>query len=133
MDKDFAKIGKELGKYVEETFSPEDSILLEIRKRSLEAGLPEIQVGRIDVRHLEIISAMMRAEKIVEIGTLGGYSAVSLARGMQPHGQIHTFEYEARYAEVAKKSFELAGISDRTHVYVGEALKNLAQIEDCGR
>ena len=105
--------------YLEGVFGEEDSVLSGIRERSRAAGLPDIQVARFDGRHLEVIVRAVGARRVVEIGTLGGYSGVCLARGLAPGGRLDTFEYEPRHAEVARESFRRAGLDDRVRIHVG--------------
>jgi len=117
--------------YLETVFGPEDAILAEIRERSAAAGLPDIQVARFDGRHLEVLARAVGARKAVEIGTLGGYSGVCLARGMTG-GRLDTFESEPRHAEVARESFRRAGFADRVRIHVGRAREELVKIESDG-
>ena len=119
-------------RYLESVLGPEDAVLAEIRERSRAAGLPDIQVARFDGRHLETIVSAIAAKWIVEIGTLGGYSGVCLARRMAPGGRLDTFEYEPRHAEVARESFRKAGVADRVRIHVGAALEKLSGIESDG-
>jgi caffeoyl-CoA O-methyltransferase len=119
-----------IGVYLEGVFGPEDEILAEIRARSEREKLPSIEVARFDGRHLEVIARAVGARKIVEIGTLGGYSGVCLARSLPEEGTLDTFEYEPRHATVAEESFRRAGLGDRVKIHVGAALENLEKIED---
>ncbi len=118
-----------LARWAEETFAPEDPVLAEIRERSARAGLPTIAVGPMDGLHLEVIARAVCAKKAVEIGTLGGYSGVCLARGMGPDGFLHTIEVEPRHAQVAAASFERAGVAGTVRIHVGSAQEKLAEIE----
>ena len=132
MPKSFARAEEALQNYVLETFHPEDAVLLEIRKRAAEEGLPDIHVGPMDGLHLEVIARAMGARKIVEIGTLAGYSGVCLARALPQGGKIYCFEYEPKHAEVSRESFKKAGLSDKAEILVGDALGNLPKIENQG-
>src|SRR5262249_52086334 len=118
--------------YVEELLEPEDAILREIRDRSAQEGLPRIAVGPFDGRHLEVLARMAGARRIVEIGTLGGYSGVCLARALPPGGKLDTFEYEPKHARVAEESFRRAGVADRVRIHVGPAIDRLPEIEPEG-
>ena len=118
--------------YLETVLGPEDDVLREIRERSRGAGLPDIQVARFDGRHLETIARAIAAKRIVEIGTLGGYSGVCLARGLSHGGRLDTFEYEPKHADVARESFRRAGLEDRVRIHVGAALEKLSGIEHDG-
>lgn len=132
MQKIFGQNDPKMATYAEETFKPDDAILQEIRKRSTEQGLPEIQVGPMDGLHLEILTRAFGAKKIVEIGTLGGYSGTCFARGMGEGGRLYTFEVNEDNARVAKDSFRKAGVENRVEIFVGPALENLAKIENLG-
>ena len=127
--KGFGQGSRELARWAEGVFEPEDEVLREVRERSLAAGLRPIQVGSFDARHLEVIARAAGARKGVEIGTLGGYSGVSLLRGMAPAGFLHTFEVEPRNAAVARESFERAGFGAQVAIHVGPALQRLPRIE----
>ena len=131
-EKAFGQSSPELAEYVGREFGPEDDVLAEVRERSLAAGLPAIQMGPFDNLHLEILTRAIGARKAVEIGTLGGYSGISIVRGLAPGGVLHTFEYEPKHADVAGDSFRRAGFSDRVQVHVGPALEHLPEIEGEG-
>jgi caffeoyl-CoA O-methyltransferase len=131
-NKGFGQGAPELAAWAERTFSPEDEVLAEIRSRSVAAGLPPIAVGRMDGLHLEVLARAAAARRAVEIGTLGGYSGVCLARGLADGGVLHTFELEPRNAEVARESFRKAGVADKVRLHVGRALEELAKIEGEG-
>lgn len=133
MSKDFSGgHAPELIQYVLETFKPEDSVLVDIRKRTEAAGIPLIQVGAVDGLHLEVLTRMAKVEKAVEIGTLGGYSGVCIARGLPTHGKLFTFEINEDNAAVARESFKKAGVESKTEIFLGPALENLSKIEKHG-
>lgn len=132
MEKVFGQDDPKIAKYVEDVFKPEDSVLREIRQRSLKAGLPEIQVGSIDSLHLEVLARGFGARKIVEIGTLGGYSGVCLCRALPSDGKLYTFEFSPHHAEVAKESFKKAGFSNQVEIFVGPAVETLPSINKQG-
>ncbi len=131
-EKGFGQGSPELARWAEGVFAPEDRVLREIRERSAAAGLPPIQVGRFDGLHLEVLARAAGARKAVEIGTLGGYSGVCLLRGMGPGGFLHTFEREPRHAEVARQSFERAGVAGRVRIHLGPALERLGDVAGDG-
>src|SRR5262245_5041531 len=132
MEKGFGQGDLELARWAERVFAPEDAVLAEIRARAAAAGLPEIAVGRMDGLHLEVLTRALGAQKVVELGTLAGYSGVCLARGMGPEGVLHTFEYEPRHAAVAAESFRRAGVERQVTIHVGPALERLPDIEGEG-
>ena len=127
--KDFsAEITPAIGKFLDQTFVPEDSLLLEIRERAHARGLPPIHVGAMDGLHLEILTRIAGATKAVEIGTLAGYSAICICRGMGPKGILYTFDADRKHIEVAKESFEKAGVASQVKTFVGPASQNLPEI-----
>jgi predicted O-methyltransferase YrrM len=127
--KGFGQASGELEAWAASVYAPDDELLREIRERSVEAGLPKIEVGAFDGLHLEVIARACGARKAVEIGTLGGYSGVCLLRGMGGSGVLHTFELEPHHAEVARASFARAGVSGRVRIHVGRAAELLPTIE----
>ena len=87
-----------------------------------EAGLPAIAVSPLQGRLLELIARSIGAQKVLEIGTLGGYSTICLGRAVGPDGRVISLEYEPRHAEVARGSIATAGLSEVVQVRVGRAL-----------
>jgi len=128
-DKGFGQGDPALARWAESVYAPEDAVLAEIRARSRREGLPTIAVGRFDGLHLEVLARGCGARKAVEIGTLGGYSGTCLVRGMGPDGVLHTFEIDPHHAEVARRSFELAGVASQVRIHVGKALERLREVE----
>jgi caffeoyl-CoA O-methyltransferase len=127
--KGFGQADRALASWAEGVYGPQDGILREIRERSAAAGLPPIEVGAFDGLHLEVIARAAGARRAVEIGTLGGYSGVCLLRGMGEGAFLHTFELDPRRAEVARASFDRAGLRARVLVHVGPALERLRDVE----
>lgn len=127
--KSFGQGDPAVARWVEDVFAPEDPVLAEIRARSAQAGLPAIAVGPMDGLHLEVLARTVAARKVVEIGTLGGYSGVCLARGLVPGGILHTVELDPARAAVARESFERAGLADRVRIHLGHALERLRELE----
>ena len=130
--KGFGAIDPRIAPYVQALLQPEDDVLAETRDRSAREGLPTIAVGPFDGRHLEVLARLAGARRIVEIGTLGGYSGTCLARALPADGVLHTFEIEPRHARVAEESFRKAGVLDRVRIHVGPALERLRDIEPLG-
>jgi caffeoyl-CoA O-methyltransferase len=131
-EKGFGAVDPRIAPYVERLLEPEDAVLHEIRERSVREGLPPIAVGPFDGRHLEVLARMAGARRIVEIGTLGGYSAVCLARALPPDGRVDTFELDPKHARVAEESLRRAGVADRVRIHVGPALENLRRFQPDG-
>ncbi len=128
MNKQFGNDDRALSDYVARVYAPEGAVLREIRERSTRAGLPDIQLAALDARHLEILARACQARRAVEVGTLGGYSGVSILRGMGPDGVLHTVEIDPEHAKVARESFRESGLGARAHVHVGAAAKVLPRL-----
>jgi caffeoyl-CoA O-methyltransferase len=119
-------------RYLEQLFGPPDPVLAATLERSAAAGLPQIQVSANLGRFLYVLALACGARAILEIGTLGGYSAIWLARALPPGGKLISLECEPRYAEVARRNIEHAGLADRVQIRVGHALDLLTQLEHGG-
>lgn len=118
--------------YFEKLCKPQDPVLEEIRARAEAEGLPPIHVAVGDGLHLEVLTRAFGARKVVEIGTLAGYSGVCIARALPSDGVLYTFEFEPKHMEVAEESFKRAGMADKVRTFVGPALSTLPQIEPEG-
>ena len=89
------------------------------------AGLPSIQVSAQQGRLLYLLARMSGARRVLEVGTLGGYSTIWLARAVGPDGHVVTLEFQPGHAEVARANLHRAGLADRVEVIVGAALDTL--------
>jgi len=112
---------------------PSDPALEQALADSRAAGLPAINVAPVQGRLLQLLAKMAGAREILEIGTLGGYSAIWLGRALPAGGRLLSLEFEPRHAEVARGNLERAGLSDRVEVRVGRAVDTLALLEQEGR
>jgi caffeoyl-CoA O-methyltransferase len=134
--KAFGQGNPELATYAEEMFRPVDAMLERFRAKAREASLPEIQVGPMDGRHLEILSRLVRPSRAIEIGTLGGYSGLCIARGMIPGGKLYTFEKNELHADVAFENLTYAKNTGHLNVefeiFKGAAIENLNKVESEG-
>jgi caffeoyl-CoA O-methyltransferase len=111
----------------------EDEVLRRIRERSVEAGLPQIAIQPVYGRLLTLLVAASGAREVLEIGTLGGYGAACLARGLTGEGGVLTLEISDSNAEVARRNLAAAGLADRVEVRVGDAHDSLQTLEQEGR
>lgn len=109
---------------------PEDDLLLQVRQASHEAGLPIIEVSAQQGRFLQLLVEMSGAKHVLEIGTLGGYSTVCLARGAGTDGSVVTLEFDPFHAEIAGKNLAAVGLDDRVRILVGPALRTLPLLAD---
>lgn len=126
----FSASNQGLESYIENTFGGEDEVLKSIRLSAEQAGLPAIHVAPSDGKILQLLARLTRARKVVEIGTLAGYSTVWLARGLEPGGRIWTFERDEKHAAVARANFKEAGLSEIVQLVEGDALHNLLNFEE---
>lgn len=130
--KSFGQSDPQMVDYAVSVFRPEDQFLEEVRERADQAGIPSIHVGSFDGLHLEVLTRMCAPRKVVEIGTLAGYSGVCLLRGMPKVGMLYTFEANPVHAVVAEETFERAGYRDQVRIRVGDACAELTKIEGDG-
>ncbi len=107
----------------------EDDALKGAREAGVAAGMPTIEVSAQAGRFLSLVATLTRATRVLEIGTLAGYSTICLARGVGPGGSVVTLEYEPKHAEVARANLARAGVDDRVEVIVGAALDTLPRLE----
>jgi caffeoyl-CoA O-methyltransferase len=118
--------------YVEGLFAPPDAALETALRRSREAGLPEIYVSRNEGKLLQLLAEIAGARRILEIGTLGGYSTIHLARSLPQAGSLVSLELDERYAAVARENVREAGLEHTVEVRVGDAKASLARMVEEG-
>jgi predicted O-methyltransferase YrrM len=111
---------------------PADEVLESALRASVAAGLPPISVSPPQGKMLNLLARAQGARRILEIGTLGGYSAIWLARALPPDGHLITLEADTRHAEVARENLALAGLADLTEVRVGRAQETLPHLVSSG-
>jgi len=114
--------------YVHERLVPHDSALDAALAASRVAGLPEIAVSPSQGKLLHLLALTVGARRILEVGTLGGYSAIWMARALPPDGRLITLESEPRHAEVARANLARAGLAGVTEVRLGPALETLPRL-----
>jgi predicted O-methyltransferase YrrM len=115
----------EVDDYITDHLGASDDILKATLHDSVSAGLPEIAVSPPQGKLLMLLAASIGAKRVLEIGTLGGYSTIWLARGLPDDGEIVTCEYSAEHARVAGENLERAGVASRVDIKVGPALDTL--------
>jgi predicted O-methyltransferase YrrM len=115
-------------RYLADLLLPPDPVLEQALAASAAAGLPPINVAPNQGRLLELLARMVGARRILEIGTLGGYSTTWLGRALPPDGRLVTLEFEPRHAEVARANLDRAGLSDQVEIRLGRAIDSLAKL-----
>jgi predicted O-methyltransferase YrrM len=118
--------------FVEATLARDDEVLRGAVEAAAAAGMSPIQVSAAQGRLLTILARLVGARTILEFGTLGGYSTILLARGLEPGGRLYTLELDPNHAEVARGSIERAGFGDVVDLRVGPALESLPGLEADG-
>jgi predicted O-methyltransferase YrrM len=115
----------EVDRYFADHLVEADPVLEAALAASDAAGLPAIAVAPNQGKLLHLLARLKGARRILEIGTLGGYSTIWLARALPGDGQLITLEYDPRHAEVARANLASAGLADRVEIRVGAALDTL--------
>lgn len=115
-------------RYLDGLLAPPDPALDAALRSAAAAGLPEIHVSAGQGKLLHLLARAVRARAILEIGTLAGYSAIWLARALEPGGRLVTLESEPRHADVARASLERAGLADVVEIRLGAALETLPRL-----
>ena len=110
----------------------EDSAMAAARQAADAAGMPAIEVSAQHAKLLFLLATVTHATRVLEIGTLAGYSTIALARGVGPGGRVITLEYEPKHAEVAEANLLAAGVDDRVEIVVGAALETLPRLAERG-
>ncbi|HWJ41989.1 MAG TPA: O-methyltransferase [Solirubrobacterales bacterium] len=118
--------------FIAATLLDEDQALRDAVGAAEAAGLPPIQVSPPQGRLLQLLVRLVGAKRILEFGTLGGYSSILMARALPADGRLITLESKPEYAEVARASIERAGLEGRIEVRVGPALEALPTLEEEG-
>ncbi|MBW2313989.1 MAG: O-methyltransferase [Deltaproteobacteria bacterium] len=122
----------EVDDYFEAALVGSDDVLEAVLRTSVEAGLPEHQVSPSQGKLLALLARLVGARRILEIGTLGGYSTIWLARALPEDGQVVTLEADASHARVARANFARAGLADRIELLEGPALGTLDRLQEEG-
>jgi predicted O-methyltransferase YrrM len=116
---------KALDELFNRVLHPDDDALSAAREAGIAAGMPTIEVSAQHGKLLFIIATATHAKRVLEIGTLAGYSTIQLARAVGPDGHVVSLEFEPKHAEVARENVARAGVGERVEVIVGAALDTL--------
>ena len=119
----------QVDEYLTDALIPADPALDAARAANAAAELPPIDVSPLQGKFLHLLAQLRGATRILEIGTLGGYSTIWLARALPPHGNLITLEYEPRHAEVAAENITRAGLASKVEIRVGAAADSLADLQ----
>jgi caffeoyl-CoA O-methyltransferase len=122
-------VDERLQRYVTELFAVEDPILAAIRARHAAAELPPIHISPDEGKLLHLLLLAIQASTVLEIGSLGGYSGVWLARALPVNGRLTTIEKDPRHARIARQAFAEAGLETRVRLIEGAALDVLPTLK----
>ncbi|MDA8312664.1 MAG: O-methyltransferase [Actinomycetota bacterium] len=122
----------DVDRFLADTLLPRDPVLEEVLRAAEEGGLPPINVSAPQGMLLHVLARALRAKRVLEIGTLAGYSTIWLARAVGESGRVITLEIDAHHAEVARRNFARAGVEGVVDLRVGPAVDSLAAIEKEG-
>ena len=115
--------------YIVGLFSAEDELLASLREEADRTGLPPIAISSEEGRLLQVLLTAINARRVLEVGTLGGYSAICMARALPPEGRLLSLEIDDAHASFARKYIVRAGLGDRIEVRVGRALDVLPSLD----
>ncbi|MFJ9628249.1 O-methyltransferase [Streptomyces sp. NPDC091280] len=125
-----SQVWNDVDDYLTGHLAPHDEVLEAALRDSDAAGLPQIAVSAAAGKLLHLLAAVQGAARILEIGTLGGYSTILLARALPADGRLVTLEYSPKHAEVAARNIARAGLDKLVEIRVGSALDSLAALAD---
>ena len=114
--------------YLAKVHTPHDEALQAAYEAHERHGIPAIQVGPAEGKMLGMWLQAIGAKKVVEVGTLAGYSAIWMARALPADGRLWTIEVDPKHAEIARSNLEAAGVSDRVEVLVGDGVEVLEEL-----
>jgi predicted O-methyltransferase YrrM len=117
------------GDYIVGLFGAEDELLASLREEADRTGLPPIAISADEGRLLQVLLTSTNARRVLEVGTLGGYSAICMARALPPGGRLLSIEINDQHADFARRYIERAGLGDRVDVRVGRALDVLPALD----
>ena len=118
--------------YISNLFHDQDDCLKATEQSIIDSGIPQISISPNQGKFLHILAKLRNAKKILEIGTLGGYSTIWMARALPDDGTLTTLEVDQKHADVARQNFENCGLSAKINMRLGKAIDILPQLEKEG-
>ena len=126
------KVWAEVDEYLGDLLAPHDAALTRALDANHASGLPSIDVPPLLGKFLDIIIRISGARRVLELGTLGGYSTIWMARALPLDGRLTTLELEKKHAEIARANLDAAGVLDRIEIRVGPAIESLRTLHASG-
>ncbi|MBX7046034.1 MAG: O-methyltransferase [Ignavibacteria bacterium] len=121
---------EDVDKYIEKLLIPQDEALIKAEESLIEENIPLISVSPNQGKFLQILAQSVQAKRILEIGTLAGYSTIWLARALPEDGKLITIEFEPHHSEVAKRNIERTGLQNKVETINGNAMDVLIKMID---
>ncbi len=115
--------------YVRDLFAPEDDVLQAVRHGHADKGLPVIHISSDEGKLIAVLLRLVGARRVLEIGTLGGYSGIWIARALPDDGLLQTIEADPRHADAARRAFHDAGVAAKVELIEGNALEVLPRLD----
>ena len=128
MSKSSTPVDDDLFAFIAGATIPEDALLRDLRLAAAKAGLPEIHIAPEQAAFLQLLLRATKAKTVVEVGTLGGYSAIAMARGLPADGRVITHEVDVRHAAFARSWIERSDQRGKIEVRVGNAADTLRAV-----
>lgn len=119
---------REVDTYIEQKLLGQDDLLKAVLKANAEGGLPDYDVSPTQGAFLQLMVSILRAKRVLEIGTLGGYSSIWMARALPEDGKLISLEYDPRHAQVAQSNVEIAGLTEKIEIITGAAADTLPRL-----
>ncbi|APP14491.1 methyltransferase [Bacillus altitudinis] len=127
---DLEQVWGKVDEYIKDKLMAKDDVLEQTLIKNKQAGLPEIDVSPAQGKLLYLLAKTKGAKRILEIGTLGGYSTIWLARALESDGELMTLEAVSHHAETAQQNIDRAGLAERVTILQGKALDTLSQLKE---
>jgi caffeoyl-CoA O-methyltransferase len=122
------KLFESVDSYISNLFGDEDRAILDVEKAIAASGIPQISISPNQGKFLQVLARLCKARRILEVGTLGGYSTIWMARALPKDGKLITLELEPKHAAVAKKNFETTGLADKIEIRLGKAIDGMEKL-----
>src|SRR5437764_14188378 len=116
------------GDYIAGLFGAEDELLASLREEADRTGLPPIAISADEGRLLQVLLTAINARRVLEVGTLGGYSAICMARALPPGGRLLSIEIDEKHAAFARRYVDRASLTERVEIRVGRSPEGLAAL-----
>lgn len=127
-----AQLFEDVDQYIGDLFQDEDDCLKAAAQSIVDSGIPQISISPNQGKFLQILALLSGAKKILEVGTLGGYSTIWMARALPADGKLVTIEIDKKHAEVAKENFDRCALASKIDVRLGKAIDVLPILEKEG-